>query len=296
MNDSTLKKIKELAEKGYSSRKIAKELGISRSTVYYYIRTLGVVKPVVIPVVKPPQNEEGKLQEELLKVVKPLLEEWYNQWLNHLEEVKEEIKRLQKEINEIREVVKPVIPDESCISLYNKDITTTKNNTTTNIQEDKEKKTRKTNEYYELVEWFGKLRGIPLDRGFINKNIRHSKNLIKQYGIGFVKSAILWRLQNDEDDFWKTTLFDLGTVYSNIAKWIAEAKINGEKRFMSLNEWIEKHKEYSWKEIKDRKARMKAYFRAVNLALKDKRVVLTEKEWETYGKVRNLLEKEVNGG
>ena len=296
MNEGTIKKIKELFDKGYSSRKIAKELGISHSTVYYYIRTFKVFKTVFETPFETPEDEKNRLQRELSEVFQTVLEGCLKQCLKQLEEVKNEVRQLQKEVDEVKQVFQTFeTPAEGCISLYNKDITTTKNNSTT-TKEDKEKKTRKTNEYYELVRWFAELRGIPLDRGFVNKNIKHSKNLIKQYGTNFVKSAILWRLQNDEDDFWKTTLFDLGTVYSNIAKWIAEAKINGEKKFMSLNEWIEKHKEYSWKKIKDRKARMKAYFRAVNLALKDKRVVLTEKEWETYGKVRNLLEKEVNSG
>ncbi len=172
-----------------------------------------------------------------------------------------------------------------------------------NIKENKDKETIKKIEYAlkdknqnillkdekqqkakEFIKEFSKLRNIPLDSGFFSKNIRSARALVSTYPVEYILAGIEWRLANDSDGFWEEKLWSLNSVYSHFAEWIAQAKLSTGKTF---EDWLAKHPEQSYREIKEPDAKIKAFFVAFNRALKEG-IVPTKDEWKKYQQAREL--------
>lgn len=151
-----------------------------------------------------------------------------------------------------------------------------KNNTSTNVDVD----AKKPNPVYQLVEDFALFRNIPLDRGFINKNVQHAKRLLKQYPPEFIAQVIKWRLEHD-DGFWHSKLNNLGIVYTHIAEWIGEMKRG--KKIISFKKFLEQNPHLDYRQLeKGSKEREIALWRALREAYKSGYVEFTPKMLEVY--------------
>ncbi len=123
-----------------------------------------------------------------------------------------------------------------------------------------------------------------MDTGFFSKNIRSARSLVSYYPIELILAGIAWRLKNDSDNFWTQKLFNLNTVYSHFAEWIAQSKLKTEKTF---TDWLAQNTGQDYRAIEEPDAKIKAFFVAFNRALKEG-INPTQDEWEKYQHAREL--------
>jgi len=163
-------------------------------------------------------------------------------------------------------------------------------NTSITHENEKQKislKDEKQEKAKELIKQFCSLREIPLDSGFFSKNIRSARLLVGNYPVELILAGIVWRLKNDPDNFWTQKLWNLNSVYSHFAEWIAQSKLKTEKTF---TDWLAQNSEQDYRSIEESDAKIKAFFVAFNRALKDG-ICPTSEEWAKYQLARDLNNK-----
>ncbi len=149
---------------------------------------------------------------------------------------------------------------------------------TDNIPKHKKEKEEIDNVYFNFVKKFAEMVNITLDRGFINKNIRHAKNLLKQYQEQEIIDIIHWRLNNDSDGYYQKYLTNLGFVYSHIAEWIKLKNIPK----MTVEEFLKKNPNLDWREIDDKVVRYETFFKTFKIMKNNPNVLIDDEMWDKY--------------
>lgn len=182
------------------------------------------------------------------------------------------------------------IKDISSICIEDKESV---NNPVDNVNRKVNKKpNKKPNQIFKLVDTFARFREIKADKGFISKNSKHAKELLKQYPPELIMQVVKWRLEND-DGFWHQRLNNLGTVYSYVAEWIGEMKRG--KKIISFKDFIQQNPHLDYRQLpKGSRERELALFRALREAYKSGYVEFTPKMWEVYNSFLEEIERRKN--
>ncbi|NMB82952.1 MAG: hypothetical protein GYA14_14160 [Ignavibacteria bacterium] len=302
--DIKIEQILKLLEESEKVSVVAKTLNCSRSNIYKRLKSVNQSVNQDCQPVNQPVNQDksasGKENIESVNQVSTKCQPSVNQVVNQNEGLNR-IENLEKSVLELKEIVEEIKNEFINIYIYNnkeKKITTKKTNNTTknNIPEcsinnslsnnislkDNKKEIKetnnKTNSYFLLVKNFANLIGVSPDKGFINKNIKHAKNLLSQYTEEEIFDIIKWRLDNDKDGFYHKKLTNLGFVYSHIAEWI---KLKNDKK-MTFNEFVKQNPDLDFENEDDVVIKFEKYFKIFKLAKNNPSVELTQDDWDRY--------------